>query len=344
MRDLLFHVGLHKTATTYLQHVALANRARLAAAGVELAPFLHPGEGNHYPLIRALRAEGFAPAAFERALETIAAAAGERLLVTAEELCTTILAYPERAAALRAAASRRFRPRILVTLRRQDHLQESIFGQAARTWYSGDIRGYSHYNLDHDARLRAIEAVFGRENVTVTIYKERGGDVLGDFLAALGVAVDRASLVPVPPRNLSLHRRQILFMAALPKDPRASRSRDHMHLPTRIARLLRESDAIADDGGRGLLSPRERHDLVARHLPGNRALVARHGLGAAAVGDFLDLPDPEAPWAPPAPITVAERRAALRAVMRGLLDRRNLAAALADGTRAGAAVLRMARP
>ena len=52
--------------------------------------------------------------------------------------------------------------------------------------------------------------------------------------------------------------------------------------------------AIADDGERFLLSPAERHALVARHLAGNRALAARHGLdrrrrvpGAARPGRAL---------------------------------------------------------
>ena len=110
----------------------------------------------------------------------------------------------------------------------------------------------------------------------------------------------------------------------------------------RVAGILRESGAVADDGGRYLLSPRERHDLVARHQAGNRALAARYGLDDA--GSFLDLPDPDAPWAPPAPITAAERRAAFRAVLGGLAARRNPLAAIADSTRAGLVFARMARP
>jgi hypothetical protein len=321
--------------------VLLANRARFAAAGLALAPFLHPGEGNHYPLIRTLRAGGFAQGAFDRALDEIAAAPGEKLLVTAEELCATVMPHPDRARALRAAAARHFRPRVVVTLRRQDHLQESVFGQASRTWYCGDIRDFKSYGLDHDARLRALEEVFGPENVTVTIYKDGGDDVLGAFLAALGVTVDRDALVPVPPRNVSLHRRQILFMSQLPKSPRAHSDRSYYRLARQVAAALRASDAIAGDGERYLLSPRERHALVARHQAGNRALVARHGL--TDIGAFLELPDPDAPWQPPAPITAAERRAAFRAVLRSFWARRNPVAALADSTRAGAAFARMAR-
>ena len=343
MRELLLHSGLHKTGTTYLQHMLLANRAHLAAAGLTPAPFLNPIEGNHLPLIRALHAGGYAPAAFAQAFDAIAAAPGDRLIITAEELSTLVLQHPDRSEALRdAALARGLRPRILICLRRQDHLQESIFGQATRSWYHGDIRDFSTYRLDHDARLRAIEAVFGQENVRVMLYRDEGpNDLLAGFLAALGIPLDRAALAPVPPRNRTAHRRQVLFMSQLPKSPRARNDRAHMAFNMRVARILRASGAVADDGGRDLLSPRERHDLVARHLEGNRALAARYGIDGA--GSFLELPDPDAPWTPPAPISAAERRAAFRAVLRGFWGRRNWAAALADSTRAGLVFARMPR-
>ena len=321
MRELLLHSGLHKTGTTYLQHMLLANRAHLAAAGLTPAPFLNPIEGNHLPLIRALHAGGYAPAAFAQAFDAIAAAPGDRLVITAEELSTLVLAYRPRAEAFRdAALARGLRPRIILGLRRQDHLQESIFAQATRTSYSGDIRSFTAYDLDHDARLHAIEAIFGRENVRVMIYPDgEPNDLLAvRFLAALGVAPDHAALVPVPPRNQTAHRRVVLFMSGLPKPPRAGTSRAQMSFNTRIVRSLRASDAIADDGIRHLLSPRERRDLVARYQQGNRALVARHRLAAEDIGRFLELPDPDAPWFQPPPSCAAPRsRAAPRGTRPG---------------------------
>ena len=338
MRELFLHIGLHKTGTTWLQHVLLENRAAFAAAGLVPAPWLHPREGNHYPMIRALRAGGFGPEAFARVMDAAAATEGEKLLVSAEELCVTVMPHRERAERLRDAAARHFRPRVVVFLRRQDFLSESAYGQAARTWLQGDIREGRHYDLDHDARLRAIEAVFGRENVRVALYRDAPSfDPLGPFLAALGLALDPAALRPVPRANPSLHRRETLFMASLPK----GHGRDGMRPAMRIARAVQAAGAIADDGGRFLMSPRERHALAAGHLAGNRALVARHGL--ADPGGFLELPDPDAPWSPPAPITAAERRAAFRAVLRAAWARRNPLAAAAASARAGLAFAR-ARP
>ena len=49
-----------------------------------------------------------------------------------------------------------------------------------------------------------------------------------------------------------------------------------------IARVVAGSDAIADDGVRFLMSPRQRRDLVAAHRAGNRALVERRAAAPAA--------------------------------------------------------------
>jgi hypothetical protein len=56
-----------------------------------------------------------------------------------------------------------------------------------------------------------------------------------------------------------------------------------------------------------MLSPRERHDLVASHTAGNRALVERFAV--ADPGALLALPNPDTPWTPPAPIAAEERAA-----------------------------------
>ncbi len=341
MRDLYIHIGLHKTGSTYIQQMLLANRAMLEAAGLGLAPWLHPTEGNHYPLLCALRAGQWRAEDCARIFAGVAETPGDKLLISAEELCWA-MSRPEQAAAFHAAAARHFTPRVVVFLRRQDMLKESIFAQVVKTWYTGPIAAETHYDYDHDARLRALEAVFGRENVRVALYRDGGpNDITGAMLDALELDLDRARLTPVPPQNVSMHRRMVRFMSELPKPVEASKDRARMQFARRIAGIVQAAGAIADDGGRFIMSPRERHDLVARHLEGNRALVARYGI--AEPGGFLEAPDPQAPWEPPAPITGPERRAALAAVLRAGRVRRNRLAGLAFTTRASAAFARMAR-
>ena len=345
MRDLYIHVGLYKTGTTYLQRLILENRDLFLEAGLGLAPYLHPVEGNHYPLFRALRDEDFRRAAFERVFDEVAAAPGRKVLISAEEIGGHITMHPDRLAAMHDAAARHFVPHVVIFVRRQDFLRESLFVQSVKTWFAGNIDDNARSNsfsLDHNARVMGMEAVFGRENVHVALYKdERPNDLLGALLAALGIEIDRARLRPIPPQNVSLHRRQVLLMSQLPKAPDALLQRGQMKFTSRMAVALRGSDAIADDGQRFMMSPRARHDLVAAHRAGNQALVDRHGI--TDVGGFLDLPDPNAPWTPPAPITPAERAAALRAVLRAFWSKRRPLYALGSALRVGLIFARMAR-
>ena len=168
------------------------------------------------------------------------------------------------------------------------------------------------------------------------VYDDVGrSDIVAPFLAALGLDLDKARLAPVGRENASMHRRKVLFLGGFPK-PAAAVRRGAARFPAGfVARVLAASDAVADDGGRFLLSPAERHALVAAHIEGNRALVARHGI--ADPGGFVELPDPAAPWTPPAPITRRE----VAAVWREMLA---AAGAGRDPLRAAWLAARLSRP
>ena len=200
---------------------------------------------------------------------------------------------------------------VIVYLRRQDFLKESLFAQVVKEWHCGDILGKDHYDYDLNGKLLQLEAVFGRARVRPILYDDtRRVDLVAPFLAALGLALDAASLAPVARENAALHRRKVLFLSRFPKRP-AARERLEDKFPSRfVTRVLAGSDAVADDGGRFLMPPAARHALVAAHQDGNRALVARHGI--ADPGGFLALPDPAAPWTPPAPVTGREVAAVWR--------------------------------
>ena len=315
MRRLYLHVGLHKTGTSSLQRLLLENRAALAAAGVGLAPFQDPRNGSHHPILAALERDG-AEAVFAR----VAAAPGERLLLSAEELSQEMNNRPDHLAALAAAAGRRFETHVVVFLRRQDFLKESVYAEAVKGWYCGTIADDDHYDFDHASRLARLEAAFGAGRLHVALYRDPGpNDIVGDLFAAVGAPVDPGSLKPVPRTNVSMARRKTLFLGQMPK-PEAARDDATARVAAYfVARVLAGSAAVADDGGRFLLSPAGRHALVAAHLEGNRAIVARHGL--ADPGGFLALPEPGEAWAPPAPITAAEVAAVRRACLVACLRR-----------------------
>ena len=216
---------------------------------------------------------------------------------------------------MRDAAARHFPlVRVLIVLRRQDALKESVYAEAVKTFLTGPIEAETGYGYDHDRRLGLLEAVFGERNVLVAFYSERvENDVLGAVLAALDARIDRAALREAPPQNVSVHRRKRVFLAHVPK----SWTRDPRRIATLrvIRRAVLASGAIADDGVRTLLSPEKRHALVAAHAAGNAALVRRHRLTPPP--DFLELPDPGEAWAPPRPLAWSELFGVSRDVLRG---------------------------
>jgi hypothetical protein len=313
MRQLFLHAGLPKTGTTYLQKLFLRNREALAGAGLGFGPHQDAETGSHYPrFVEAVEARGAAAV-----LDETEACPGERLLVSNEDLAHFLLTpLPSGnsrtwAEEIRDAAAGRFAVTVIVYLRRQDFLRESIFAQVVKEWHCGDILGQDHYDYDLNGKLLQLEAVFGRARVRPILYDDTGRvDLVAPFLAALGLAVDAAALAPVARENAALHRRKVLFLSRFPKRP-AARERLEDKFPSRfVTRVLAGSDAVADDGGRFLMPPAARHALVAAHLDGNRALVARHGI--ADPGGFVALPDPAAPWTPPAPVTPREVAAVWR--------------------------------
>lgn len=299
MRELYLHIGLHKTGTTYLQKLMLENRDLLLEAGLGLGPHMDPLLGTHHPIIAAIERDG--PV---RVMAAAAACPGAKLLISAEELSRT-LEDRARAIALRDAARAHFVPKIVVFLRRQDFFRESYYAETVKTWFSGPIQKENHFDLDHDARLVALEALFGAENVSVRLYHDPGpNDVFGSLMDCLGVAVDRSRLREIRPLNVTPHRRKVLFLSHVPKRHLPPDSRRARFLVQFMRRVITESAAVADDGERFMLSSRERHALVARYLEGNRAVLVRHGI--TETRSFLTSPDPAASWSPPAPITPAE--------------------------------------
>jgi hypothetical protein len=332
VRELFLHIGLHKTGTSYLQKMALENRGPLLAAGLGLAPFHDPGNGTHHPILAALERDG--P---EAVLRQVAAAPGERILVSAEDLAP-YFADRSAAEAFRRAAEPFFRTKVFIVLRRQDFLKESVFAEEIKRWYAGDIMDETSYDYDHDRRLRQLEDVFGRENLAVALYNDQGpNDLVGTLLAAAGIELDRRRLKELPPRNVTVHRRKRLLLARVPKsdatwdDPQA---RAAMAV---IRRAIEGSGAIADDGVRWLMSPGQRHELVARHAAGNAAVVARYRIPDAR--GFLELPARDAPWQPPRPLDAREILAVARATLAGSLRGRGPLEGARMAARTGAALV-----
>lgn len=308
------HIGLPKTGTTYIQTVLYKNRDLLREHGVGFGPHLDPKTGSHFPFfVRALQKQGL-----EQVFAEIAARPEERILVSSEDICHLMRSPSPQggdrlwAHDIRDAAKGLFDLRIIVFVRRQDHLRESSFFQAVRRHYSGSIDGYHHivrnYIYDHDVRLRQLEEVFGRENIRLGINQDgEKRDVVADFLNLMDLDIAGQLDRDVEPQNTSMHRRKILFLSQIPK----SRQR----VAGLISRVVGRWDDIADDGGRYLLSPEQRRDLALEYRDSNRSVAARYGIDDP--GPFTGLPDPEPDWFAPEPVSRAETAAVFRRTIAG---------------------------
>ena len=294
MRELYLHIGLPKTGTSYIQRMLGQNAEGLLAAGIGVGPYIDPANGDSRRMRLAINELGLVPV-----MERLAASPGETLVVSSEHLSPAMLDR-RVAEAVRNAARRHFIPKIVIFLRRQDYLKESLFSQEVKNWYAGDIQGETTFDYDLDRRVADLEAVFGHENVKVRLYRDGTADsILASFLDALGADVPLRASARSAGRTC---RCTVARCCSSPVSPRPEPTVQDLSLF--MTRVVMKTGSIADDGIRFLMSPRERHALVARHLEGNRALVARHGIPDA--GSFIELPDPDAAWRPPAPISRAE--------------------------------------
>ncbi len=294
MRELILHIGLPKTGTSYLQQSLVANADRLRAAGLGVSAFQDPRDGDSRPFRRALATRGI-----EAVMDDLAATPGERVILSSEQL-SDWLDNPGFAAGLHRAASRHFAVRILIFLRRQDFLKESLFAQVVKRWYEGDIAHETHYDYDHAGRISRLERAFGRPNIRVALYHDQGpNDIMGALLRAAEIDLDPGELDQIGRQNVSLHRRKVLFLSQVPKpDP------DIQDLAQLVTRVLGQSDTVADDGIRFVMPPANRRELVARHQLGNEAIVRAYGL--TDVRGFACLPDTDEDWTPARPTTLGE--------------------------------------
>ena len=328
MRDLHLHVGPQKTGSTYLHALLAANRPRLearASASRPTATTRRPA--RHYlAFIAALRGKGMARGARrDRGGPGRARARHRRGPGDASCSCRSDRG---RGAAAGARPRTRRRRRISARASSTSRAGRTIWPRATSS--RGSRPGIPAARPTIPSRTTTTTAACagsrrssgGRTSRCSSTATGRPNDLAGAFFAAIGLGGVLARLDrDVGRRNVSLHRRKVLLLAHVPKNRRRRPSLlVPPGLPEVVVEVVAGSPAVADDGIRFTCSrPTARRALVARHLDGNRALVARYGI--ADPGGFVELPPPDPAWTPPAPISNRE-------IARGLpRDRRRRLAA-----------------
>jgi hypothetical protein len=294
---LTLHCGLHKTGTTALQKVLHRNRGALAARGV-FYPSPPEGVGHNRFFRPALAHE------LQHALEAFFVSGTERLLLSAEDLSHHLL-DPARTRAIREIFARLFDIEIIVYLRRQDRLKESVYAEIAKRRFTGPIAADTHYMLDFRERLARLEAAFGRDALTVRLYPEDAPCptiLLSDFCAATGL--DPAAMETDGTRhNAAFHRRKTLLLSEMPVGGGPS--------GREFIRFLGSSAVPDDDGIRFLGAPDTHRAILETYRAGNDAVAARYRMPDPI--PTFEMTEEHAAWRPPAAITEAERKAVLHA-------------------------------
>jgi hypothetical protein len=182
-------------------------------------------------------------------------------------------------------------PRILVTIREQVSLAESLFIHNSKTgrfsrpseWLK--TRTPEIDSLDYDTVIGRLERAFGLERVTVLPIEMLRHD-MEQYAARLSKLLDMpardvADRLREPPRNIRKSARELAFISLRGKFlPRAKLSR---YLPGFLYRPFRSYLSKGSGAGIGF-SEADQESLRRRFAIGNRRLAERHAIDIARYG------------------------------------------------------------
>ena len=163
MTTLDLHIGLHKTGTTSLQSFFAANDGILKQFSI-VYPRTGRKKNKHNWLSWSLRSVDD----LRRLLAALheECSGSEHALVSCEEFSHAFLdaAVLEQFCRL---ARERFHIRVIIYLRRQDQLKESVYAEVVRDWFCGSILDENHYEYDHLKRLNLLRAQIPKQDLIV---------------------------------------------------------------------------------------------------------------------------------------------------------------------------------
>lgn len=285
---IILHIGIHKTGTSAIQQFLSTNSALLEAQGI-FYPLLRKEWNNHNPLAWCLMDPKYAPPNAQYYKKYGAEEQWETLLDRiSENACHTVLLSGEDFALVRDPARltdllNGFDPRIILYLRRQDQLLQSIYNQ--------DVKGaawmrtqrfdefLNNHRLDdlirYDRFLNRWVSVFGKKRLSVGVYEKarlRNG-LIPDFVERAGIRVDERFVIPSVFENPSLSPFELELKRIL-NSAKLSASENEMLLEamrtSRSARQTRSSSMVHH-----LMSPSKRAAFMKTHHEGNRRVAKR---------------------------------------------------------------------
>lgn len=315
MKKLFIHIGRAKTGTSALQSFLAANRDALSRLGYKYADTAFFCN-THHPLAWSLHKEAFdcsggrywrkasmyarlsmSPEEYFAALrDEIEDSPEHSFVISSEEFGVVLdlhLTAPLLARHLEGLAVK-----FIVYFRRQDDFLQSLYNQAVKgdeERYTGDFWSYVNPILEVGGAdcmkvLTPLSESFSDNAISVRVYEKEQlkENIFIDFLDTLGIADSVGFDFPKAPQNLKLDARFLPVVRELNRIPMAREVRDEI-----LNTLRSKSEGSGPFADHGILSPRERFELLQRFEESN-AIVARRFLGRANGMLFIaPSPDPE---------------------------------------------------
>jgi hypothetical protein len=292
MQKIVFHGGIHKTGTSFIQ-VALSESRRELREKFEIHYPRLLDETHHHQFVSRVRES------VDSGKDLLSKIANQSkddtvLLLSSEELANDAQSQEmvDRYRRVFAGATVEF----VFFLRPQYELIESVYSQIVKDFYCGPISAGIPYLMNFERRFRFLEAAFPGK---VRFYPYYSGIDLWP-LARDAFGMDASVVAPDSRVNTGMPRRKTLYLSGLRKP-------SNPVFRSQLVSAVAHSEAIEDDGGKGLMPPPMKRQFHASMDESNSAFFKRNGIkGAAEFWKGWSVPD-ESQWNPPAPISISEQ-------------------------------------
>lgn len=273
--QLVLHIGMHKTATTYLQNVLSARRYDLIDHGL-----LYPSTGIRMGADARTRDGAQSGHAYFTGRGSIDALMAD-LLVEVPPNATTVLMSSEDFSRTNPTPEEQFAKfsafgtvKVVLVLRRQDVWIESFYKQIVDQYAAFETRSFADYVaeegprlLDYHTRFSPWRDLVGPENFHVLSYDDLtdGAEIGRRMLQIAGAELDDFPGVDVP-RYDSVRGIDTLGLRIL----------NGFHLPVREIRdqVARSVYAVAPQGEVELITPELRKAIQERYAAVNERIEA----------------------------------------------------------------------
>ena len=290
-KSMIFHCGIHKTGSSYLQHTLKDNTAVLRRHDIYFPTDPHPyfqATGNHSAIALEYVPDADVEDLFQR-MEFVGSTC-KTLLVSGEEFARKLPVDDFLPKLIRASGDAHLR--FVFYLRRHDHLRESIYAESVKSHQTGDING-TEFQFDYFETLRPFVEAVGLQNVITRPYNPRlwaQGRLEADFCHAIGFPeMDGELIVPRDKVNESLSREHTFLLSRQKGFPAKERLRNFFAV---------KSLPSQQGKSKFFMSPEERRQFLLMHA----ASAQRAGdmFGIADMADFLGADDSESDseWTP----------------------------------------------